>query len=173
MEKTNGLDNSFATPKHHRSDKLITATFAGGSFWSLEAAFRRVPGVAATSVGYTGGHFPEPTYRDVCTNTTGHAEAVRLYFDPDYVNYRQLLKVFFNSHDPSSLNRQGADIGTRFRSAIFWHDQQQWIEAQILIHQLTNSGEFDGEIVTELVPVTKFYKAEQYHQQYYEKASLK
>ena len=169
MTSFDRIDNKAATPVHHRSDKLLTATFAGGCFWNIEAAFRRVIGVAATSVGYTGGHLDEPTYRDICTDTTGHAEAVRIYFDPDTISYEKLLEVFFSSHDPTTLNRQGPDVGCRYMSAVFYHNQFQRIAVEIAIDKLNQSGELENRIVTQVVAVSVFHKAEEYHQQYYEK----
>ena len=112
------------------------------------------------------------TYQDICTETTGHAEAVRLYFDPDHVSYKHLLDFFFNSHDPTSLNRQGPNVGYRYRSAIFYHNPQQKIESEAAIQELNESGEFDSPVVTQIVPATIFYKAEDYHQQYYEKQGI-
>lgn len=169
MTSFDRIDNKVSTPVHHRSDKLLTGTFAGGCFWSIEAAFRRVIGVAATSVGYTGGHLAEPTYCDICTDKTGHAEAVRIYFDSDTISYEKLLNVFFISHDPTALNRQGPDVGCRYRSAIFYHNQSQRTAAEIAIDKLNLSGELENLIVTQVVPVSTFHKAEEYHQQYYEK----
>jgi len=148
------------------------ATFAAGCFWGVEANFRRVKGVIATSVGYTGGHFEDPTYKDVCTGRTGHAEAVDLLFDPSIVSYTQLLEVFWNLHDPTTLNRQGPDIGTQYRSVIFYHSEQQRSEAVASKETAQRSGKFKEPIVTEIVPASTFYRAEEYHQQYFEKGGM-
>lgn len=148
------------------------ATFAAGCFWGVEANFRRVKGVIATAVGYTGGHFEEPTYKDVCTGRTGHAEAVDLLFDPSIVSYAQLLEVFWNIHDPTTLNRQGPDIGTQYRSAIFYHNEQQRSEAVASKETAQTSGKFKKPITTEIVPASTFYRAEEYHQQYFEKGGI-
>jgi peptide-methionine (S)-S-oxide reductase len=148
------------------------ATFAAGCFWGVEANFRRVKGVMATAVGYTGGHFEDPTYKDVCTGRTGHAEAVDLLFDPAIVSYAQLLEVFWNIHDPTTLNRQGPDIGTQYRSAIFYHNEQQRSEAVASKETAQRSGKFKKPIVTEIVPASTFYRAEEYHQQYFEKGGI-
>ncbi|OPY19023.1 MAG: methionine sulfoxide reductase A [Methanomethylovorans sp. PtaU1.Bin073] len=148
------------------------ATFAAGCFWGVEANFRRVKGVIATAVGYTGGHFEDPTYKDVCTGKTGHAEAVDLLFDPSIVSYTQLLEVFWNIHDPTTLNRQGPDIGTQYRSVIFYHNEQQRSEAVASKENAQRSGKFKKPIVTEIVPASTFYRAEEYHQQYFEKGGI-
>ncbi|WP_298683845.1 peptide-methionine (S)-S-oxide reductase MsrA [uncultured Methanomethylovorans sp.] len=148
------------------------ATFAAGCFWGVEANFRRVKGVIATAVGYTGGNFEDPTYEDVCTGRTGHAEAVDILFDPAVVGYAQLLEVFWNIHDPTTANRQGPDIGTQYRSAIFYHDQEQKNTAIASKERVQNSGKFKRPIVTEIVPASAFYRAEEYHQQYFEKGGM-
>ncbi len=148
------------------------ATFAAGCFWGVEANFRRVKGVIATAVGYTGGNFEDPTYEDVCTGRTGHAEAVDILFDPAVVGYAQLLEVFWNIHDPTTANRQGPDIGTQYRSAIFYHDQEQKNTAIASKERAQNSGKFKRPIVTEIVPASAFYRAEEYHQQYFEKGGM-
>lgn len=145
------------------------ATFAAGCFWGVEAAFRRVGGVIGTEVGYTGGNLENPSYRDVCSGTTGHAEAVRVEFDPSKVTYDQLLDVLWNLHDPTSLNRQGPDIGTQYRSAVFFHSPRQEAAAKASRERLQASGRVRGEIVTEITPASQFYLAEDYHQQYLEK----
>ena len=148
------------------------ATFAAGCFWGVEANFRRVKGVIATAVGYTGGHFEDPTYKDVCTGNTGHAEAVDLLFDPAIVSYAQLLEVFWNIHDPTTLNRQGPDIGTQYRSAIFYHNEEQRSAAIASKEMAQKSDMFKKLIVTEIVPASMFYRAEEYHQQYFEKGGI-
>jgi peptide-methionine (S)-S-oxide reductase len=140
------------------------ATFAAGCFWGVEEAFRHVPGVKTTTVGYTGGTMPDPTYRDVCTDTTGHAESVLVEYDPDQVSYEQLLDVFWNAHDPTTLNQQGPDFGTQYRSVIFFHTPEQ--EAAARASQEKAQAKFSRPIVTQIVPATTFYRAEDYHQQY-------
>lgn len=145
------------------------ATFAAGCFWGVEAAFRAVPGVVDTQVGYTGGHTKNPTYRDVCTHQTGHAEAVEVTFDPTRVGYDQLLKVFWSIHDPTQVDRQGPDVGSQYRSAIFYHDAEQKTAAEASRDALASSGAVLGPIATEIVPSGEFYRAEEYHQRYQEK----
>jgi peptide-methionine (S)-S-oxide reductase len=145
------------------------ATFAAGCFWGVEADFRRVKGVTSTTVGYTGGHLPNPTYRDVCSDRTGHAEAVQVEFDPAQVSYEKLLDVFWEAHDPTTLNRQGPDVGSQYRSAIFFHSPEQEKAAKESKEKLQQSGKFRKPIVTEIVSATTFYRAEEYHQQYEEK----
>jgi peptide-methionine (S)-S-oxide reductase len=144
-----------------------TATLAGGCFWCLEAVYREVRGVLSAVSGYTGGRLPRPSYEDVCTGLTGHAEAVRLLFDPALVTYRQLLEIFFAIHDPTTLNRQGADHGTQYRSAIFYHSDGQRAAAEALIGELAAARVFPDPIVTELAPASEFFPAEDYHQDYY------
>jgi peptide-methionine (S)-S-oxide reductase len=148
------------------------ATFAAGCFWGVEAAFRRLKGVVNAAVGYTGGTFPEPTYEDVCTGRTGHAEAVELDFDPAQVSYDELLKVFWESHDPTTLNRQGPDIGTQYRSAVYYHTPEQKAAAESFKDKLQQSGRFKSPITTEITPASTFYRAEEYHQRYLEKRGL-
>ncbi|MBN2199329.1 MAG: bifunctional methionine sulfoxide reductase B/A protein [Candidatus Aminicenantes bacterium] len=149
--------------------KTETAIFAAGCFWGVEDKFRRVPGVLSTEVGYTGGRTKNPTYKQVCSNTTGHAEAVRLVFDPGRVSYEDLVRLFFKLHDPTQLNRQGPDVGTQYRSAVFALDKAQEETAQRVKSELDRSGAFGRPIVTEIVPAAEFYLAEEYHQQYFEK----
>ena len=151
---------------------MATATFAAGCFWGVEAAFRLVPGVTATRVGYTGGTTTNPTYKQVCTDRTGHAEAVEVTYDPARVSYDDLLRVFWENHDPTQRNRQGPDIGTQYRSAIFYHDPEQEAAAQASKERLERSGVHKRPIVTEIVPAQTFYQAEDYHQQYLEKRGL-
>ena len=148
---------------------MAKATFAAGCFWGVEATFRQIPGVISTRVGYTGGEMPNPTYKDVCTDRTGHAEAVEVEFDPAQVSYDQLLKVFWENHDPTQLNRQGPDWGAQYRSAIFFHGPEQEAAARASKQALDNSGQYRKPIVTQIVPATMFYEAEDYHQQYLEK----
>jgi peptide-methionine (S)-S-oxide reductase len=148
---------------------LKTATFGAGCFWGVEAAFRDIPGVMATEVGYTGGTTKNPRYEDVCTGQTGHAEAVRILYDPDIVTYRELLAIFWSIHDPTQKNRQGADTGTNYRSVIFYHDTEQKQTAVQSKEELEQSARFKRPIVTEIVPATVFWRAEEYHQRYHEK----
>jgi peptide-methionine (S)-S-oxide reductase len=145
------------------------ATLAGGCFWCLEAVFERLDGVDRVVSGYIGGRMPDPTYHAVCTGVTGHAEAVQVHFDPARVSYRELLEFFFAFHDPTSLNRQGPDVGTQYRSAIFTHSAAQETTARTVISELTATGVFDRPIVTEVVPAPAFYPAEPYHQQYFQR----
>lgn len=144
------------------------ATFAAGCFWGIEAAFREIEGVAQTAVGYTGGSTPEPTYEQVCRHTTGHAEAVEVYFDPAQVSYEELLEHFWKIHNPTTRNRQGFDIGSQYRSAIFFHSPAQ--EAAANTSRDREQAERRKQIVTEIVPATAFYRAEDYHQRYFEKS---
>jgi peptide-methionine (S)-S-oxide reductase len=148
------------------------ATFAAGCFWGVEAVFRRVKGVTSTTVGYTGGAFDNPTYEDVCTGKTGHAEAVEVEFDSTQVSYEELLTAFFENHDPTTRNRQGPDVGTQYRSAVFYHTSEQMGTAQAMKEKLEKSGRYKRPIVTEIVPASKFYRAEEYHQQYFEKRGI-
>ncbi|MDP9381676.1 MAG: peptide-methionine (S)-S-oxide reductase MsrA [Chloroflexota bacterium] len=153
-------------------DKLQLATFAAGCFWGVEETFRQLNGVRGTAVGYIGGSLPNPTYRDVCTDTTGHAEAVQVEYDPSQVSYNELLQVFWDNHNPTTLNRQGPDIGTQYRSAIFYHTPEQERLALESKAALERSGRWKRPIVTEIVPASTFYKAEEYHQQYLAKRGL-
>ncbi len=149
------------------SSNLQTATLAGGCFWCLEAVFDEIKGVYSVESGYAGGHVPNPTYRQVCNGDTGHAEAVQIRFDPEVVSYRDLLNVFFAIHDPTTLNRQGADVGTQYRSAIFYHDDEQKRTAEELIRELDAQKIWDAPIVTEVTRLDKFYMAEDYHQEFF------
>jgi peptide-methionine (S)-S-oxide reductase len=146
---------------------LQTATLAGGCFWCLEAVFDEVKGVHGVESGYAGGTMPNPSYREVCNGNTGHAEVVQVHFDPTIVSYRDLLNVFFAIHDPTTLNRQGADVGTQYRSAIFYHDDEQKRIAEELIKDLNAQKIWDRPIVTEVTNLDKFYMAEDYHQEYF------
>jgi peptide-methionine (S)-S-oxide reductase len=148
------------------------ATFAAGCFWGVEAAFRQVPGVLDAAVGYSGGGFPDPTYEDVCTGRTGHAESVEVEFDPARVSYDQLLDVFWENHDPTTKNRQGPDVGTQYRSAIFFDNPAQEKAALESKSRLEASGRYRRPIVTEIVPAQQFWRAEDYHQRYLEKRGL-
>jgi peptide-methionine (S)-S-oxide reductase len=151
---------------------MAKATFGAGCFWGVEAAFRQIKGVKSTAVGYEGGTLDNPTYRDVCSDRTGHAEVVEVDYDPERVSYEQLLQVFWENHNPTTLNRQGPDIGTQYRSAIFYHDAEQQKLATASKERLTQAGTFKRPIVTEIVPAQTFYLAEDYHQQYLEKRGL-
>lgn len=144
-----------------------TATFAAGCFWCIEAVFRRLNGVIETVSGYTGGSAPKPTYNDVCSGETGHAEAVQITFDPSLVSFQEMLQVFWLVHDPTTLNRQGADIGTQYRSSIFYHDTHQKEIAEKSLREEDASGKHSNRIVTEILPFDTFYPAENYHQDYY------
>ena len=150
-------------------NKNQTATLAGGCFWCLEAVFKRLRGVTRAESGYAGGHVEDPTYHAVCAGNTGHAEVVQVDFDPQQITYRDLLEVFFAIHDPTTLNRQGNDVGTQYRSAIFYHDDAQKQEAVRTIDELTAQEIWDKPVVTEVVPLTKFYPAEAYHRDYYDR----
>jgi peptide-methionine (S)-S-oxide reductase len=152
---------------------MAKATFAAGCFWGVEDAFRQVKGVTSTTVGYTGGTTKNPTYKEVCTDRTGHAEAVEVEFDPNQVSYRELLALFFQSHDPTTLNRQGPDFGSQYRSAIFFHEAEQEKEAREAKAALEKAGIFKHPIVTQIVAAPEFYRAEDYHQQYFEKQGIR
>ena len=145
------------------------ATFGAGCFWGVEAAFRKVKGVTSTSVGYMGGHFPNPSYLDVLSRITGHAEVVQVEYDPSKVSYQELLDLFWNIHDPTSLNRQGPDRGEQYRSVIFFHNPQQEEVAKRSMEKLQMSGRFDKDIVTEIKPAKEYYLATEEYQQYFEK----
>src|SRR5450631_3365857 len=145
------------------------ATFGAGCFWGVEAAFRQLKGVTSTAVGYMGGKLDDPTYEDVCTDRTGHAEVVQVEFDPSQVSYQDLLKVFWENHDPTTLNRQGPDHGSQYRSAVFFHSPAQKAMAEASRAKLAGSGRYKRPVVTEIVPATTFWRAEEYHQRYLEK----
>ncbi len=147
----------------------MKATFGAGCFWHVEDLFGNIKGVKSTKVGYTGGNLTNPTYEEVCTDRTGHAEAVEVEYDPNEISYEELLDVFWNSHDPTTLNRQGPDIGIQYRSSIFFHNESQKQDAQKSKERLNSSGKFSKKIVTEIVPSPEFYKAEEYHQKYFKK----
>ena len=146
-----------------------TASFAAGCFWGVEARFREVPGVLDAVSGYMGGHAANPTYKQVCTGDTGHAEAVQVTFDDGQVSYADLLELFFDMHNPTTLNRQGPDFGSQYRSVAFWHDPQQRDQAEAKIRELNASGRWPDPIVTQVVPAARFWRAEEYHQRYFEK----
>jgi len=152
------------------STSFEKATFGAGCFWGVEAAFRRLAGVTSTQVGYTGGAVKNPSYEQVCTDNTGHAEAVEVTFDPQVISYHDLLEVFWNNHNPTTLNRQGLDVGAQYRSAIFYHSPEQLAEAQA--SRDAAQAQFPRPIVTQIVPASEFWRAEEYHQQYLEKRGL-
>ena len=149
-----------------------TATFGAGCFWGVEATFRRIEGVVETAVGYLGGTLENPTYEDVCTDRTGHAEVVQVSFDTERLRYEDLLEVFWKCHDPTQLNRQGPDVGAQYRSAVFFHTPKQEDAARKSKDQLDQSGKLAAPVVTEISPASTFYTAEEYHQQYLEKRGL-
>lgn len=146
---------------------LEVGTFGGGCFWCTEAVFQQVNGVEKVRSGYGGGHIADPSYREVCTGTTGHAECVQLFFDPKIVSYQELLEIFWSTHDPTTLNRQGADVGPQYRSVIFFHSPEQKLQAEYLKRSIADSGTFDQPIVTEITAFTNFYEAEDYHSDYF------
>ena len=149
----------------------MKATFAAGCFWHVEDIFRKVKGVNSATSGYTGGKMPSPSYQDVCTDRTGHAEAVQVEYDPEQVSYDELLKVFWENHNPTTLNRQGPDVGTQYRSAVFFHDAEQEKAAKQYMKKLQDSMP-EKKVVTEITPAKEFFKAEEYHQRYIEKQGL-
>ncbi len=151
------------------SDRKEVATLAGGCFWCLQPIFSELRGVDKVEVGYAGGHVTNPSYEDVCTDTTGHAEAVRITFDPAVISYEDLLRVFFTVHDPTTLNRQGADVGTQYRSAVFVQSAEQRAAVDRVLAELKGQNVWDDPLVTEITPYTSFYRAEEYHQDYYRK----
>ena len=148
------------------------ATFGAGCFWGVESAFQQTPGIIDTKVGYMGGHLKDPTYEQVCTNSTGHAEVVHLHFDTNQITYEELLEIFWKIHDPTQKNRQGPDIGSQYRSVIFYHDTYQQQKALKSKEKLQKSGKFSNDIATEIMPATTFYPAEDYHQKYHQKHGL-
>jgi peptide-methionine (S)-S-oxide reductase len=153
-----------------KGDELVKATFGAGCFWGVEAAFRELPGVTGTKVGYAGGTLENPSYEDVCTGTTGHAEVLEVEFDPERISYDQLLDKFWEVHDPTTLNRQGPDVGHQYRSAIFFHDEEQ--KAAAFASKERHQADFRKPIVTEITSASAFYPAEEYHQQYLEKRGM-
>jgi peptide-methionine (S)-S-oxide reductase len=154
------------TQKIMNTNKTETATLGGGCFWCMDAVYERLPGVLSVTSGYAGGHIANPTYEQVCTGTTGHAEVTQITFDPAKISFAKLLEVFWQAHDPTTLNRQGNDEGTQYRSVIFYHDEKQKLVAEK--SKLAAQNNFSSPIVTEIVPFTKFYPAEDYHQGYYD-----
>ncbi|MBN1804106.1 MAG: peptide-methionine (S)-S-oxide reductase MsrA [Sedimentisphaerales bacterium] len=169
MSKTQNTDNQQQNEPVTLPENAQKATFAAGCFWHVEYAFGQIPGVLKTTVGYIGGETENPTYKEVCTDRTGHAEAVEVLYDPNQVTYEQLLEAFWNMHNPTQLNRQGPDYGAQYRSAIFFHNQQQEQAAKESKEKLEDSGKFDKPVVTQIAPAEKFYPAEEYHQKYFEK----
>jgi peptide-methionine (S)-S-oxide reductase len=151
---------------------MAKATFGAGCFWGIESAFRQVKGVTDAAVGYMGGTLANPTYQDVCTDRTGHAEVVQVEYDPAQVSYEDLLRVFFDIHDPTQLNRQGPDYGKQYRSVIFFHDPQQEAAAVKMNDELDRAGRFPRKIVTQIAPAAEFYRGEEYHQRYFEKHGI-
>jgi len=149
------------------------ASFGAGCFWSVEDTFRKVKGVLSTAVGFMGGMTKDPTYKEVCTDRTGHAEVVQLEYDPSLVSYEELLEVFWEIHDPTTMNRQGPDVGSQYRSMIFYHTEEQKVQAEESKEKLERSRKYKNKIVTEIKPASVFYMAEDYHQQYLEKCGLK
>jgi peptide-methionine (S)-S-oxide reductase len=153
--------------ENNGSSRTEVATLGGGCFWCLEAVYQELRGVEKVESGYSGGDVPNPTYRQVCSETTGHAEVVQVTFDPDLVSYRDILEVYFTIHDPTTLNRQGADVGTQYRSVIFYHTEEQKRTAEEVISEIEAEGIWNNPIVTEVVPLDEFYVAEDYHQNYF------
>jgi len=166
--RSNSNMNESETVMNDPSAKTDTATFGQGCFWCAEAIFERVKGVQSVVSGYAGGHVADPTYEQVCSGKTGHAEVVQIVYNPDVVSYDDLLQIFWKTHDPTTLNRQGADVGEQYRSIILYHNDKQKEKAEYYKNKLDKSGAWDNPIVTQIVPLTKFYKAEDYHQDYFE-----
>lgn len=153
-----------------KSGKVEAAVFGAGCFWGVESTFRALPGVLSTSVGYAGGHLDNPTYHDVCSDETGHAEVVKIEFDPDEISFEELLETFYKSHNPTTLNRQGPDFGSQYRSVVFYQNEAQRATAEAVKQRVDASGRWGGRpVVTQIVPAAKYYPAEDYHQQYNEK----
>ena len=161
------LAGGFTMADDATAPKLAKATFGGGCFWCTEAVYAQIKGVKSVTSGYIGGEVPNPTYKDVCTGLTGHAEAVEIEYDPTAVPFEKLLEVFFATHDPTTKNRQGADVGTQYRSGVFYHDDEQKKIAEEVIKRLDAAGAFPAKIVTEVTKATTFYPAEEYHQDYF------
>jgi peptide-methionine (S)-S-oxide reductase len=161
-----------ASEKSKEKTEMVTATFGAGCFWGVEATFRQIEGVKATAVGYCGGHTERPTYRDVCSDETGHAEVVEVQYDPSVVPYEKLLQVFWEAHDPTQVNRQGPDIGSQYRSVIFYHTPEQEAAAKRSKEELDKSGAYKRPVATSIEAAQPFWRAEEYHQQYLEKRGL-
>ncbi len=166
-EKSNTFKKMNNTNPATEQHKTEVATFAAGCFWCVEAQYQQLKGVEKVESGYIGGHVDNPTYKQVCTGETGHAEACNIYYDPAVISYDELLAAFWVAHDPTQLNRQGNDVGTQYRSAIFYHNDEQRLKAEEYKKKLNEEKAFNGPIVTEISPYIKFYKAEDYHQNYY------
>ena len=164
---TNHLAQSDTKTDSLTSITTMAATLGGGCFWCLEAVYQQVKGVLGVESGYAGGHTPKPDYEAVCSGQTGHAEVVRIVYDPAVITYEKLLEVFFAIHDPTTLNRQGHDVGTQYRSVIYFHDDDQQVQASHVIKRLNAPEFFDGQIVTELSPLPEYFRAEDYHQNYF------
>jgi len=158
--------------KRKEVEEMQEATFGGGCFWGVEDAFRQINGVISTAVGYSGGDFENPSYEDVCADITGHAEVVRVEYDENKVSFEELLDTFWNIHNPTTLNRQGPDIGVQYRSVIFYHSKEQEISAKASRKKLEESKKHQNPIVTEILPAKTFYRAEEYHQQYFQKRGI-
>jgi peptide-methionine (S)-S-oxide reductase len=171
-EKTIAAENNAAMKNNDTEAPMAIATFGAGCFWGVEAAFRQIEGVTATSVGYAGGKTEEPSYSDVCTGQTGHAEVVRVEYDPSRVSYEQLLSVFWENHDPTTMNRQGPDVGEQYRSVIFYHSPEQKAAAEQSKAALDKGGKYRNPVVTQIEEAGPYYPAEDYHQQYLEKRGL-
>ena len=161
------VENKIFTQNTKSMNQLELATFGNGCFWCTEAIFEQLEGVLKVESGYAGGEVKNPSYKEICTGNTGHAEVIRLTFDPKVISFRELLDVFFNTHDPTTLNRQGADVGTQYRSAIFYHNDEQKADAEQMIAELKKEKVFDDRIVTEVTAINNYYVAENYHQDYY------
>lgn len=159
--------NQSTTDQHSNNKTRDTATFGAGCFWCVEAQFQQLKGVEKVESGYSGGHIPNPTYKQVCTGMTGHAEVVNVYYDPSVLSFDELLAAFWTSHDPTQLNRQGNDVGTQYRSVVFYHNDEQKRKTEEYKQKLNEEQAFNGPVVTEVAPFTTFYKAEDYHQNYY------
>ncbi len=165
----NAVDTQTYDQPEALKENLELATFGAGCFWGVEASFRKIPGVVSTSVGYSGGNLENPTYKQVCSDRTGHAEVVQVVFDPEKVDYTALLDLFWEMHNPTTPNRQGPDIGSQYRSVIFYHNEDQQKAARESKEKLNASGKYRSEVVTQIEPAQTFYRAEDYHQQYLEK----
>lgn len=160
-------EEALASDDQQSMEGFELATFGNGCFWCSEAIFQRLKGVVSVEPGFAGGTLENPSYEDVCTGTTGHAEVIRIKFDPKLISYRELLEVFFSTHDPTTLNRQGADVGTQYRSVIFYHNEEQKKDAEELIAELTKEKVYDNKIVTEITKINNYFPAEDYHKDYY------
>ena len=161
------MKNEKFRPDYH--GKMEVATLGGGCFWCIEAAFNEIRGVVNVESGYAGGELASPTYEQVCTGTTGHAEVVQVIFDPDIISFKEILEIFFTAHDPTTLNRQGADVGNQYRSVIFYHNEKQKEIAEQVIEELNAAEVWDNSIVTQVEPFKNFYKAEEYHRKYFDR----